>query len=113
MPDSPYFLGLDASTQALKASLLSADLDIISEVAVNFDADLPHYKTKGGVHIGQDGEVNSPVLMAVEAFDVLFSRIKEKGWDVGRVMGVSAAGQVGSMSPPSPSARAQVLLAKK
>lgn len=95
MTDSPYFLGLDASTQALKASLLSSDLDIIAEVAVNFDADLPHYGTRGGVHIGQDGEVNSPVLMAVEAFDVLFGRIKEKGWDVARIRGVSAAGQVG------------------
>lgn len=92
--DAPYFLGLDASTQALKASLLSSDLDIISELAVNFDTDLPHYGTKGGVHKGADGEVNSPVLMAIEAFDVLFERIKKKGWDVARVRGVSAAGQV-------------------
>ena len=45
----PHFLGLDASTQALKASLLSDNLDVLHEAAVNFDADLPQLGTKGGV----------------------------------------------------------------
>ena len=90
------FLGLDSSTQSLKASLLSSKLDIISELAVNFDADLPSYKTKGGVLHGPDGsgEVFSPVMMIVEAVDVLFERIKKAGWDLGSVRGVASAGQV-------------------
>lgn len=90
----PYFLGLDASTQSLKASLLSLDLDVIAECAVNFDADLPHYGTRGGVLKGQGGEVWSPVGMLVEALDVLFGRIKEKGWALGKVGGVACSGQV-------------------
>jgi hypothetical protein len=102
---TPYFLGLDASTQALKASLLSADLDVIKEVAINFDADLPQYKTKGGVLLGKEGsgEVFSPALMVVEAMDLLFDKIKAAGWEVEKVRGIAAAGQVRLFSPgPSP-----------
>ena len=100
------FLGLDASTQAVKASLLTSTLDVRKEVAVNFDADLPHYKTKGGVHHGPDGQVHSPVEMVIEAFDLLFGKMKEQGWPLGDVMGVAAAGQVSSpctLHPPAES----------
>jgi xylulokinase len=91
---TPMFLGLDASTQALKASLLTSTLDVRLECAVNFDADLPHYKTKGGVHHGPDGQVNSPVEMVIEAFDLLFGKMKDQGWPLEDIMGVAAAGQV-------------------
>jgi xylulokinase len=92
----PLFLGLDASTQALKASLLSADLDVLAEAAVNFDADLPGLQTRGGVKLGPkgSGEVFSPVESLAQAMDLLMDRIKERGWDVGSIRGVSAAGQV-------------------
>ncbi|WWC72810.1 uncharacterized protein I206_106774 [Kwoniella pini CBS 10737] len=90
---APYFLGLDASTQSLKASLLSVNLDVVSECSIHFDSDLPHYGTKGGVIFGQDGEVYSPVLMIVEAMDKLFEKIKSRGWDVKEIRGVAAAGQ--------------------
>jgi xylulokinase len=92
----PLFLGLDASTQALKASLLSSDLDVLSEAAVNFDADLPTLRTRGGVQMGPQGsgEVFSPVMSLPMALDLLMERIKEKGWDMSRIRGVSAAGQV-------------------
>ena len=93
---SPLFLGFDASTQALKASLLSSNLDVIAEQAVNFDADLPHYKTQSGVLHGPEGsgEVFSPVMMIVEAMDLLLDRIHKAGWKVGDIRGVAAAGQV-------------------
>ncbi|WWD22918.1 hypothetical protein CI109_107413 [Kwoniella shandongensis] len=90
---SPLFLGLDASTQSLKASLLSVRLDVISECAVHFDTDLPHYGTKGGVLFGPDGQVFSPVMMAIEAMDLLFDRMKKLGWALGDIRGVAAAGQ--------------------
>ena len=96
---SPLFLGLDSSTQALKASLLSSNLDVLSELAVHFDSDLPRYGTKGGVLYGPEGsgEVFSPVMMVVEAMDLLFERIKGAGWAVRDVKGVAAAGQVSEM----------------
>jgi len=95
-PLDDLFLGLDCSTQALKASLLSSTLDVISELAVNFDADLPSYGTAGGVLHGDEGtgEVYSPVMLIVEAIDLLFERIQKAGWDVARIRGIAAAGQV-------------------
>lgn len=96
---APLFIGLDASTQALKASLLTSTLDVRRELAVNFDADLPHYSTKGGVHHGPDGQVYSPVEMVIEAFDLLFGRMKDAGWPLGAVGGIAAAGQVSRLSP--------------
>ncbi|OWT40210.1 xylulokinase [Cryptococcus neoformans Bt1] len=90
---SPLFLGLDASTQSLKASLLSVNLDVVAECAVHFDSDLPQFGTKGGVHFGSDGQVHSPVMMLVEAMDLLFDKIKIAGWKVDDIRGVAAAGQ--------------------
>ena len=97
-PFEPLFLGLDASTQSLKASLLTSRLDVQSELAVNFDADLARYGTKGGVLYGptNSNEVFSPVMMVVEAMDLLFERIKAAGWDLGDVRGVAGSGQVSS-----------------
>ncbi|TXT08657.1 hypothetical protein VHUM_02785 [Vanrija humicola] len=91
----PLFLGLDCSTQALKASLLSAELAVLGELEVRFDADLPAHGTRGGVLHGPEGsgEVFSPVLQPLEALDLLLERIAAAGWDVGAVRAVSAAGQ--------------------
>lgn len=93
---APLFLGLDSSTQALKASLLSASLRVLSELEVRFDTDLAHFDTRGGVLHGPEGsgEVFSPVTQPVEALDMLCERIKAAGWDVSRIRGISAAGQV-------------------
>ncbi len=92
----PLFLGIDSSTQALKASLLDEDLKVLSEVEVRFDADLPHFKTHGGVLHGPEGssEVFSPVMQPIEALDILLDRMKAAKWPVGRIKAVSAAGQV-------------------
>lgn len=94
--DRPTFLGLDASTQSLKASLLSDTLDIISELSIHFDTDLPHYGTKGGVLYEKDNvkEVFSPVVMVVEEMDLLFDKIKAARWDLRSIGGVAAAVQV-------------------
>ncbi|CAK9782741.1 putative xylulokinase [Cutaneotrichosporon oleaginosum] len=89
------FLGLDSSTQALKASLLDEDLRVLSEAEVRFDADLSHFKTRGGVLHGPEGsgEVFSPVMQPVEALDLLLDRMKAAKWPLGKIKAVSAAGQ--------------------
>lgn len=90
-----FFLGLDSSTQALKASLLESNLNVKSEIEVRFDQDLPQYGTKGGTLLGPSGSgiVYSPVMQLVEAIDLLFDRMKEAQWPVESIKGVSAAGQ--------------------
>ncbi|KAJ9478000.1 Xylulose kinase [Pseudozyma hubeiensis] len=94
---SPLFLGLDASTQALKASLLDADLNVLSELEVRFDRDLPHYNTSGGVSAptssDDQGTVVAPVMMYVESIDLLAERMRSASWPVSRIRAVSAAGQ--------------------
>ncbi len=91
----PLFIGFDCSTQALKCSLLDSALEVIAELEVRFDRDLPHFKTKGGTLTGKEGsgEVFSPVMLSVEAIDLLCERMKEKRWPTHRIKAVSAAGQ--------------------
>ena len=58
------FLGLDCSTQQLKAVVIDRHLRIRSETSVAFDRDLSHYKTKNGVYV--DGnQVLSPYVSAI------------------------------------------------
>jgi xylulokinase len=57
---APTFLGLDLSTQQIKAVLITDDGNVIHESAVAFDADLPHHGTKSGALHGAGGEVTSP-----------------------------------------------------
>ncbi|CBQ72155.1 probable XKS1-xylulokinase [Sporisorium reilianum SRZ2] len=95
--DAPLFLGLDASTQALKASLLDVDLNVLSELEVRFDRDLPHYKTTGGVSAptadDDEGTVVAPVMLYVESIDLLAERMRSASWPLERIRAVSAAGQ--------------------
>ncbi|SPO23451.1 probable XKS1 - xylulokinase [Ustilago trichophora] len=94
---SPLFLGLDASTQALKASLLDQDLKVVSELEVRFDCDLPHYGTTGGVSpptsTDDEGTVVAPVMLYVESLDLLAERMRDASWPLSRITAVSAAGQ--------------------
>lgn len=94
---TPLFLGLDASTQALKASLLDADLNVLSELEVRFDRDLPHFNTNGGVSAptadDDAGTVVAPVMLYVESIDLLADRMRSASWPLSRIRAVSAAGQ--------------------
>ncbi|KDR80646.1 hypothetical protein GALMADRAFT_264602 [Galerina marginata CBS 339.88] len=91
---SPLFLGLDLSTQQLKAVLLDQDSNIVHEAAVHFDRDLPHHGTTNGSTHGPDvGEVTSPVCMWLEAIDLLFQRLADGQIDFRVIAAVSGAGQ--------------------
>lgn len=92
---SPLFLGLDLSTQQLKAIVTSDQGNVVHEAAVNFDRDLPRFGTKGGAIQGlRAGEVTSPVAMWVAAIDLLLERMKGESVEMRRIMGISGAGQV-------------------
>jgi len=92
---SPLFLGLDLSTQQLKAIIIAEDTSVAHESAVNFTKDLPQYGTAHGVILGPGpGEVTSPVAMWVHALDLLMERVRVSGVDTSRVVAISGAGQV-------------------
>lgn len=89
-----FFLGLDSSTQALKATLIDHRFQILGETRIRFDEDVPEFGTRGGVHRHADGHtVTSPAMMWVAALDLLCGRMKTEGWPLNRVAALSGSGQ--------------------
>ncbi|CAI9116051.1 OLC1v1017101C1 [Oldenlandia corymbosa var. corymbosa] len=95
LPDGSLFLGIDSSTQSLKATVLDTSFNIVASEIVNFDSELPHYKTKDGVYRDSSvtGRIVSPTLMWVEALELVFSRFQKSNLDFGKIAAVSGSGQ--------------------
>ncbi|KAG1746585.1 uncharacterized protein EDB91DRAFT_1117787 [Suillus paluster] len=78
----------------LKVIVIAEDASIVHESAVHFDRDLPAYGTTNGAIKGPDeGEVTSPVLMWLEAIDLVMQRVKNAGVDLNAIAAISGAGQ--------------------
>ncbi|KAL8490302.1 hypothetical protein ACS0TY_025993 [Phlomoides rotata] len=94
LPQGSLFLGFDSSTQSLKATVLDANLNIVAQEIVNFDSELPHYKTKDGVYRDPsvNGRIVSPTIMWVEALDLILQRLKSE-LDFSKIIAVSGSGQ--------------------
>ncbi|XP_030612600.1 xylulose kinase isoform X2 [Archocentrus centrarchus] len=93
-PHAPLYLGLDFSTQQLKVVAIDGDLRVVHQSSVQFDSELPEFRTQGGVHIHADRlTVTSPVLMWVKALDLLLDKLKRAGLDFSRVRALSGSGQ--------------------
>lgn len=93
-PETPYFLGLDAGTQSLKALVIDDHLTARAEYAVTFDHDLPQFGTQGGVHRHADKlTVTAPPLMWVAALDRLLGRMRDDGFPFQRLAALSGSGQ--------------------
>eukprot|EP00467_Chlorarachnion_reptans_P023062 CAMPEP_0114498502 /NCGR_PEP_ID=MMETSP0109-20121206/6909_1 /TAXON_ID=29199 /ORGANISM="Chlorarachnion reptans, Strain CCCM449" /LENGTH=604 /DNA_ID=CAMNT_0001675989 /DNA_START=1 /DNA_END=1815 /DNA_ORIENTATION=+ len=86
------YLGLDLSTQGLKAEILNSHLEVKATGTINFDRDLPHYRTSGGAHVS-GLRATVPSMMFAEALDLLLTQMKNKGFDFGKVAGISVSGQ--------------------
>ncbi|XP_024612488.1 xylulose kinase isoform X1 [Neophocaena asiaeorientalis asiaeorientalis] len=87
-------LGWDFSTQQVKVVAVDAELNVFYEDSVHFDRDLLEFGTQGGVHVHEDGlTVTSPVLMWVQALDIILEKMKASGFDFSQVLALSGAGQ--------------------
>jgi xylulokinase len=93
------YLGLDASTQSLTATLIEVDADgrrdVIIERSIVFERDLPAYGTDHGVLRGADPAiVTSPPLMWVEALDMMMAALADDQPDVmARLAAISGSAQ--------------------
>ncbi|CAH1970342.1 unnamed protein product [Acanthoscelides obtectus] len=89
------FLGLDLSTQTLKACVLNDKLEVLKEVYVNFDSELPEFRTIGGAIIDKadNRNVTVPTIMWVKALDMLMDKLMLEGIDFGKIAAVSGSGQ--------------------
>ncbi len=91
---TPLYLGLDSSTQSLKAVAIDGQFNTVADFSVNFDSDIPSFKTQGGVHRGADGlTVTSPPQLWVTALDLLFERMRAAGFPFAEVAAISGSGQ--------------------
>lgn len=87
------FLGLDSSTQGLKATALNEQMEVVFNTQINFDADLPHFGTEGGFHQGENDRVTAPTLMFVEALDMVLGQMRDADFKFSSVAAISGSGQ--------------------
>ncbi|XP_003492243.1 xylulose kinase [Bombus impatiens] len=89
------YLGLDLSTQQLKAVVVDNNLAVLHETSVQFDNDLPEFRTYGGV-IQKRAEphvVVVPTLMWVKALDMILDKLRVCGVDFSKVAAISGCAQ--------------------
>ncbi|XP_011405024.2 PREDICTED: xylulose kinase-like [Amphimedon queenslandica] len=93
---SKLYLGLDFSTQQIKATIIDDSLELLLgdfDTSVSFD-DLRQYNTSGGVIRHEDGRtVTAPTIMWVEALDILLNKLKSLNFPFEKVAGISSSGQ--------------------
>ncbi|EJD46952.1 actin-like ATPase domain-containing protein [Auricularia subglabra TFB-10046 SS5] len=93
LPADPLYLGLDLSTQQLKAVLVTAAGAVKHEAAIHFDSELPQHKTDGGAHRGPNGRITAPVAMWIDALEAVIGKLKDAGAPLARVAAVGGSGQ--------------------
>jgi xylulokinase len=91
----PVYLGLDSSTQSLSALAIDTDSGrVVLDHSVHYGSALPEYRSPNGFLENADPSVkHSDPLMWVDALDRLFEEVRASGFDLGKVAGVSGAGQ--------------------
>ncbi|TRY68841.1 hypothetical protein TCAL_03047 [Tigriopus californicus] len=90
--DPCLYLGLDFSTQQVKALVMDDKCRVIAEEYVQYDAELPEYRTHGGVLVSGN-RVTSPAIMWVKALDMVMEKIRISGIDFGQIAALSGCGQ--------------------
>jgi len=88
-------LGLDSSTQSLKAVLIdTVQGSVLAECGVNFGQDLPEFDSPNGFIPNADPLIRrSNPLMWVKALDMLLSQMQSKGIPLQKVEAISGSGQ--------------------
>jgi xylulokinase len=89
------YLGLDSSTQGLKAIIIDpAKGEIVYSEQVNYSRDLPEYNCPDGVLDNSDPLIKhaSPLMWAA-ALDLLFSRMQQNKAPLKEICAISGSGQ--------------------
>jgi xylulokinase len=90
------FAGLDVSTQSCKLVVIDFDQQVTVHVdSVDYDADLPHFATRGGAVQGlEEGVSESDPRMWIEAVETLLQRLRAAAAvDQGSIRCISVSGQ--------------------
>jgi xylulokinase len=89
------YAGLDVSTQSCKLVVIDTDSNAVVFVnAVNYDDDLPQYKTLNGVTQGlPKGASESQPQMWIEAIEGVFTKLKSSRLPIEKIKCISVSGQ--------------------
>lgn len=63
VPAGRLFLGLDSSTQGLKATVIDEKLNVVATHAVNYQKEFSAYGIQNGVQAGANAAVTQPTVM--------------------------------------------------
>ena len=90
-----FFLGLDSSTQGLKAEIIDIDAGtIIFSESVNFGKDLPEYNCPNGHLKNSDPLIkHANPLMWLAALDLVLNRLQQQDAPLDKIAGISGSGQ--------------------
>ncbi|KAF8579137.1 actin-like ATPase domain-containing protein [Ramaria rubella] len=87
-----HFLGLELSTEQLRAVVVDEQLDLVAVEAIDFDTDLSEYQTHGGVFTTPGDAYTTPVDMWVKALDLLLQKLRTRV-DLNKVKSITGAAQ--------------------
>lgn len=89
------FLGIDSSTQGCKIVCINPATRRMEYIdSLNYDTELPGYRTRGGVaQTGQPGVSEAEPQMWIDALHRLFSRMVKNGFPVHDIKAISVSGQ--------------------
>ena len=90
-----YFAGIDVSTQSMKIVVLSLhESEVVYAHSVNYDKDLPQYKTENGVRSNaQVGVSESDPKMWIDAIHLIFTHLRSTTDIIQFIKSISIAGQ--------------------
>ncbi|KAI0269661.1 actin-like ATPase domain-containing protein [Russula aff. rugulosa BPL654] len=86
------FLGLELSTDQLRATIVDENLELVGVEAVDFDTALSEYQTQGGIFTTPGDAYTTPVDMWVKALDFLLEEIS-RNHEVSRIKSIGGAAQ--------------------
>ncbi|MFX1590065.1 MAG: xylulokinase [Promethearchaeota archaeon] len=89
------FLGLDCSTQSLTGLIIDFKYrKVIHRDSVNFDEELPHYRTQNGViYLDNNNTIHSYPLMWIEALELLFTKFCNDNIPLLEIKSISGSAQ--------------------
>ncbi|KAF9078726.1 hypothetical protein BDP27DRAFT_1310068 [Rhodocollybia butyracea] len=89
---SPWFLGLELSTDQLRACVIDENLELVGVEYVDFDSELEEYQTTGGIFTTPGEAYTTPVEMWIKGLDTLLQKL-HRAYDVTRIKAIGGSAQ--------------------
>ncbi|KAF9530785.1 hypothetical protein CPB83DRAFT_850311 [Crepidotus variabilis] len=86
------FLGIELGIDQLRASIVDDTLELVGVECVDFDSELPEYKTQGGIFTTPGEAYTTPVEMWLKGLDALFEKL-HRNYDLTKIKAIGGAAQ--------------------